>query len=383
MIGILRKPEPPRRVGLILSGGGARAAYQIGVLRAIANILPKHSPNPFNVISGTSAGALNAVSIATHAQRLRTGVRTLEYIWKNLTSEQIYNPQSGNLLGSVSNLLLPMISGKSQGERPVALLDNTPLTALLQRVIKFERLQRNIDAGLVDAVSITASAYGSGESVSFFQGIPGIPDWEGPHRIGRRATLTLQHLLASSAIPVVFPAVKLDNQYYGDGAVRQLAPASTAMHMGARKLLAVGVSGNRTKMPLEDSMAEQPTLMQILGHILNSAFVDTLENDLEFLRHMNEVIPHVPARKLRKQGIDMTEVELLEISPSRELNLMAQEFYEELPKPLSRYIKPETSGTLLSLILFEKGFCTALWQLGFNDAMAKEEEIRRFFALPG
>lgn len=383
MIGILRKPEPPRRVGLILSGGGARAAYQIGVLRAIANILPKHSPNPFNVISGTSAGALNAVSIATHAQRLRTGVRTLEYIWKNLTSEQIYDPQSGNLLGSVSNLLLPMISGKSQRERPVALLDNTPLTALLKRVIKFERLQRNIDAGLVDAVSITASAYGSGESVSFFQGIPGIPDWEGPHRIGRRDTLTLKHLLASSAIPVVFPAVKIDNQYYGDGAVRQLAPTSTAMHLGARKLLAVGVSGNRTKTPLEDSMAEQPTLLQILGHILNSAFVDTLENDLEFLRHMNEVIPHVPARKLRKHGIDMTEVELLEIAPSRELNLMAQEFYEELPKPLSRYIKPETSGTLLSLILFEKGFCTALWQLGFNDAMAKEEEIRRFFALPG
>jgi len=379
LLGLRKKPEP-KKFGLILSGGGARAAYQVGVLRAIANILPKQSPNPFQIISGTSAGALNAVSIATHSQRLRTGVRTLEYIWKNLSSKQIYDPQSGNLLSSLSNLLLPMISGKN-GDKPVALLDNSPLTKLLERVIKLDRLQRQIDAGLVDAVSVTASAYSTGESVSFFQGIAGIDDWEGPHRIGRRSELTLQHLMASSAIPVVFPAVKLGHQYFGDGAVRQLAPTSTALHLGARRLLAVGVSGNRTKAPLEDEMIEQPSLLQILGHILNSAFVDTLENDLEFLRHMNEVLPHVPERKLRKYSIDMTEVELLDISPSEELNVIAQQYYEELPRAMARYIKPNGSGSLLSLILFEKGFCKALWQLGFDDAMTKESEIRRFFDL--
>lgn len=376
-MGIL-KEEQKLRTGLILSGGGARAAYQIGVLRAIATILPKHAPNPFNVISGTSAGALNAVSLATHAQRLRTGVRSLEFIWKNLTSDQVYDPRSSNMLGSLSNLVVPLL-GKKSTSNSIALFDSAPLANLLGRVLKFERIQRNIDIGLLDAISITASAYSTGESVSFYQAVKGIEDWEGPHRIGRRDTLTLDHLLASSAIPVMFPAIKLGDQYFGDGAVRQLAPTSTPLHLGARRILAIGVSGNRTKRPLEDEMTEHPTLLQLLGHLLNSAFVDTLENDLEFLRHMNEVLPHVPKRALRKYGIDMTEVELLEISPSQELNVLAQDFYDELPKPLSLYIKPETSGSMLSLILFEKGFCSALWRLGYEDAMNKENEIREFF----
>lgn len=368
-----------RKIGLILSGGGARAAYQIGVLRAIANILPKYAKNPFHVISGTSAGALNAVSLATHAHRLSTGVRTLEYIWKNISSDQIYDPESGSLLSSASTVLLSMVSGRGS-DNAVTLLDNAPLNVLLKRVIKFERLQRNIDIGLLDAISVTASAYGSGESVSFYQAIKGIEEWAGPHRIGLRTKLDINHLMASSAIPIFFPAVKLDRQYFGDGAIRQLAPTSPALHLGARRLLAIGVSGNSTKAPLEDEMTEQPSLTQILGHILNSAFVDTLENDLEFLRHMNEVIPHVPAELIERNNIHMAEVELLEISPSQELNLIAMQFYDELPKPMSRYIKEGSSGSLLSLVLFEKGFCTALWQLGFDDAMEKEEEIKTFFS---
>lgn len=380
MFSILRR-QTRRPIGLILSGGGARAAYQIGVLRAIATILPKHAANPFDIISGTSAGALNAVSLATHAQRLRTGVRTLEYIWTNLSSDQIYDTSSTNLLGSVSSIIMPRL-GNRNGNGSVALLNNAPLGVLLNRVLKFERIQRNIDRGLLDAVSVTASAYSTGESVSFYQGVKGLNDWEGPHRIGRRADLDLQHLLASSAIPVVFPAVKIGEQYYGDGAIRQLAPTSTALHLGARKILAIGVSGNRTKQPLEDAQSEPPSLQQILGHILNSAFVDTLENDLEFLRHMNDLLPHVPERTRRKHNIELNEVELLEISPSDELNILAQEHYDELPRAMARYIKPESSGTVLSLLLFEKGFCTALYELGYRDAMEKETAIRKFFNLP-
>lgn len=369
-----------QRLGLILSGGGARAAYQVGVLRAIANLLPKHARNPFQVIAGTSAGALNAVSLATHAQSLRTGVRTLETIWKNMRSDLIYEAPSGDLLTSASSILLSMLSGKSS-ENPVALLNNAPLAVLLSRVIKFERIQRNIDIGLIDAISVTASAYGSGESVSFYQAIKGIEDWQGPHRIGVRTELNLNHLMASSAIPVIFPAVNLGKQYFGDGAIRQLAPTSTALHLGARRLLVIGVSGNRITAPLEDEMTGQPSLAQIVGHILNSAFVDTLENDLEFLRRMNEIIPHVPSNAIERGKINMAAVELLEISPSKELNVLAMEHYDELPKPMSRYIKEGSSGTLLSLVLFEQGFCDALWQLGFDDAMEKEKEIVEFFGV--
>lgn len=377
---LITTPDPAP-IGLILSGGGARAAYQIGVLRAIANILPKNASNPFHVISGTSAGALNAASLATHANRLRTGVRTLEHVWKNLTSEQVYTPQGGSLLSSASSVLLSMRSSK-ESQSPVSLLNNAPLANLLSRVIKFNDIQRNIDRGFLDALSITASSYGTGESVSFYQSVNGKKDWRGPHRVGRRATLKLQHLMASSAIPIIFPAAKIDDQYYGDGSVRQLAPTSTAIHLGARRLLAIGVSGNRTGAPAEaDYLHGQPSLAQILGHIMNSAFVDTLENDLEFLGHMNTVLPLVPPSVRERHNVTMSEVELLEISPSQELNLLAMDYYDELPKPMARYIKQNGSGSLLSLILFEPGFCTALWQLGFDDATRQSDAIAKFFRI--
>ncbi len=370
------------RTGLILSGGGSRAAYQIGVLRAIAEVLPKHQPNPFHVIAGTSAGALNAASLASHAWRFSTAVRSLEYVWNNLQSDHIYDPQSGNLLSSASGVLLSMLGTTKTNDQPVALFDNQPLGKLLSRVIRFDRIQHNIDVGLLDAISVTCSAFGTGESVSFYQAMRGFDDWTGPHRIGRRARINLDHLMASSAIPLIFPAVKIGNQYYGDGAIRQLAPTSTALKLGARKLLVIGVSGNRTKSPLEDDMDEPPSMLQMIGHILNSAFVDTLENDLEFLRHMNDVLPLVSKQDKRSVNQHLHEIELLEISPSKELNLLANDYADELPKPLSRYIKPGGSGTILSLILFEKGFCRALMQLGYKDAMEKEQEIKAFFRLP-
>ena len=372
-------PNPDqRRIGLILTGGGARAGYQIGVLRAIATILPKQTGNPFHIIAGTSAGALNAASLATHAHRLRTAVRTLEAVWKNMSSDKVYNLQSANLLTGASGLVLNILSGKNS-DNAVALVNNEPLAVLLSKVIKFDRIQRNIDTGLLDALAVTASAYGTGESVSFYQAIKSVKDWQGPHRIGVRTRIRLPHLLASSAIPVIFPAVQIGSQYFGDGAIRQLAPTSTALHLGARRLLVIGVSGNQSTHPLEVQMTEQPSLSQILGHILSSAFVDTLENDLEFLRHLNAAIPDAPAAVIGHNAIHMSKIDLLEISPSKELNVLAMDHYHELPKVMTRYIKEGSSGTLLSLVLYERGFCGALCQLGFEDAMEKEVKIRDFW----
>ncbi|MCP5346169.1 MAG: patatin-like phospholipase family protein [Pseudomonadales bacterium] len=362
----------------MLSGGGARAAYQIGVLRAIANILPSGTRNPFHVIAGTSAGALNAVSLATHAHRLRTGVRTLEYVWKNIRSDQIYRLDSTGIMGSASNWVMAMITNRPT-ETPVSLLNNAPLGELLGRVIKFERIQQQIDAGLLDAVAVTSSSYSSGESVSFYQGLPQIKDWRGPHRRGIRSCLNLNHLMASSAIPTIFPAVRIGDEFYGDGAIRQLAPTSTALHLGARKILAIGVSGNRSQRESRDQQPRHPSLSQIVGHILNSAFVDTLENDLEFLRHMNDVLPHVPQRKLLKYNIRQQVVDLLEISPSRDLSEIATEHFDELPRPLRLFIKESSGGAILSLLLFEPGYCNTLMELGLRDALEQEEQIRNFF----
>ncbi|GJM12164.1 MAG: hypothetical protein DHS20C12_05670 [Pseudohongiella sp.] len=366
------------RVGLLLSGGGARAAYQVGVLSAIAKILPKDASNPFHIISGTSAGALNATALACHAHRLRTGVKLLEHLWKNISSDQIYTPQSGRLLGSASILLLASVRNKGT-DVPRSLLDNSPLYEMLERVLKLDKIQTNIDRGLLDALSITTSAYSTGESVSFYQGVRGLVDWEGPHRIGRRGQLSHAHLMASSGLPVLFPAVKIGDQFYGDGSVRQLAPTSTPIHLGATRLLVVGVSGNRTQAPLENTMSIPPSISQIIGHMLNSAFVDTIDNDLQFLRDMNEVLEYVPAHVRKNKKIGAQKIELLEISPSEEINVLASQYYHELPKQMAKHIKPDSSSTLLSLVLFEKEFCGALWKMGFEDALNKEAEIETFF----
>ncbi|MFT4862160.1 MAG: NTE family protein [Pseudohongiellaceae bacterium] len=367
------------KTGLILSGGGSRAAYQVGVLRAVANILPKGSKNPFQIIAGTSAGALNAVAIATQAQRLRTGVRLLEHIWMNISSDQVYTPYAGNLITSATGIMWSVFNGTKPGSA-VALLNNDPLRQLLQRVIRFERIRRNINQGNLDAISVTASSYATGESVSFFEAMAGITQWSGAHKIGLRAQLELEHLMASTAIPVIFPAVAIGDEYYGDGAVRQISPISTALNLGAQRILAIGVSANKTKTSTHDEVLDQPSLLQIVGHIMNSAFVDTLENDLEFLRHINEVVALVPEKQAKAHKLLRRNVQLLEISPSRELNLIAMEHYDELPKRMARYIKEGSSGTLLSLILFEPGFCRALCDLGYADAMAQEDAIREFFA---
>ncbi len=366
-------------VGLILSGGGARAAYQVGVLRAIARLLPDRAPNPFQIICGTSSGALNAAVLATEADCLQSGVNALSEIWGNIDSARVYQPMAGNLFVSVSNLMLSIVAGGA-APRASAFLDNKPLRKMLQRKLDLDRIQRNIDRGQLDALAITASAYGTGASVSFYQAIKGIEDWTGPHRVGRRCKLSVKHLMASCAIPLLFPAVSIQGQYYCDGAVRQVSPASPALRLGARRLFVIGVSGNRSKAGGDERLTEDPSSYHVLGHIMNGAFVDTLENDLDVLKRMNRISRPRPGFWSRFTGKAGDAVEFLEISPSERVNQLAVEYYAELPRSMSRYIKADSSSTMLSLILFEQGYCNRLADLGFHDAMAKQDEIRRFLS---
>ena len=252
-----RKNE--ERIGLLLSGGGARAAYQVGVLGAIAKLMPKNAKNPFHIISGTSAGAFNAASLGSHAHRLRTGVRLLEYVWKNISSEQIYTPQSGNMLGSASAMLLSSMRSKP-ADVPRSLLDNSPLASLLNRVLKLHKIQRNIDRGLLDALSITASAYSTGESVSFYQGVKGLKDWEGPP----------SNWTTESDYP--FPSAGLSGAagLVPSGENRKpvlsvMAPSASwpqPQHRfiwGPRDCLPWGSAEIATKAPLENKMTEAPS----------------------------------------------------------------------------------------------------------------------------
>lgn len=363
------------QTALVLSGGGARAAYQVGALRGVAMVLDKEAPNPFNIISGTSAGALNATGLATHAHKFRTGIRMLEYVWRNIRSDKIYRLDSSGLLSSASNWVFSFINNRGR-QVPASLLDNRPLADLLAGVLKMERVNHNMNAGYLDSLVITASGYSSGESVSFFQSVNDIDNWQRPHRIGIRTDLRHMHLMASSAIPTLFPAVKINREFFGDGAIRQLAPLSPAIHMGADKILAIGVSGARTRRPAKGEQIAQPSLSQIIGHVLNSAFVDTLESDIAVLQRYNGLLPYCKSKK----DLDIRPVELLEITPSQDLNRIAEDHYSSLPKAIRMFIRDTNSSSIASLLMFEKAYCEKLMDMGIADALAKREQIQAFFS---
>jgi len=249
----------------------------------------------------------------------------------------------------------------------------------LAKVIKFERVERSIQSGFLEALAVTASGYTSGESVSFYQGVDSLKNWEHPHRLGVRTKLGLEHLMASAAIPALFPAVKINREFFGDGAMRQLAPLSPAIQLGADRILAVGVSSKAPRPP-KGAEPLHPSLTQILAHILNSAFVDTLTNDSEILRRYNKMVPLIPeALAEQDRDLRLRPIQLLDITPSENLNVIASEHFDDLPRALKLFIRDAGSSTVLSLLLFEKSYCSRLIDLGYNDAMEKEGEIIEFF----
>lgn len=370
------------RTGLILSGGGARAAYQVGVLMAIADILPAHTKNPFDIICGTSAGAINATSLASQAVHFRTAVRGLERIWSNLSADQIYRTDWSSFLKLIYRWLF---AGARHGQSavPYALLDNTPLGCLLERVINFKKIARQLEQGNLYALSITAAGYSSGESVSFFQAAEEIPTWRRVRRVGTPTEINVHHLMASSALPILFPAVKINREFFGDGAIRQLAPLSPALHLGAEKILVVGVSAGASMSSRRSSGDEYPSAAQIVGHVLNSAFVDAFEGDVERLERINRTLGMIPDDVKRANHMELRPVELLKIFPSQPLDEIAAQHAHELPRTIRILLSgfgatKRSGGTAVSYLLFEQGFCRALMALGYRDAMARRDEIVAF-----
>lgn len=373
------------RIGLILTGGGARAAYQVGVLMAIAELVPRGTRNPFPIISGTSAGAINAAALAAQAHNYRMAVRGLERVWANITADQVYRT---DVYSFAKSILRWFVTTLVSGSTPVnsALLDSRPLHKLLSMVVNFQRIQEALDRGDLHALAITASSYATGESVAFFQAQPHLQEWKRARRLGRRSAIAVNHLLASSAIPILFPAQEVEGRYYGDGAVRQLAPASPALHLGAERLLVIGVSGNTSALRQRDVQG-YPSLAQVLGHILNSVFVDSLEGDVERLERINNTLQAIPHKTRQQQGISLREVDVLKIYPSRPIDEIAAEHVKELPRALRFFLRGSGAtrspgASAVSYLLFEPGFTRALMSLGYQDAKQRADEIRAFLEMP-
>ena len=368
---------------LVLSGGGARAAYQVGVLKSITQYLPRSHQLPFPVICGTSAGAINATALACYASCYHLGVRKLEWVWKNFHSEQVYEASLGKVLSYIARNYFASWCTDYFKKTPGSLLNNQPLRQLIKRTVDFHRIDRNIMRGKLNAICLSSSCYSERNAVNFFQGKSSIPGWKRHNRIGQPCTLEIEHLLASSAIPLVFPPVKIGTEYFGDGAVHESAPLSAPIHLGAKKIFIIGVVRDEQNQAPDDSQ-KRFTSAQITGHLFDTIFADALESDIERMQRINQTLSILTPQQLSET--ELTQVECLTINPSQDIQKIASKYYNNLPggiKALLRLIgvNQYSESSLLSYLMFEGEFCQELIQLGYNDGLRHQQKIKAFLKL--
>lgn len=378
----IKQPEPHKpKIALLLTGGGARAAYQVGVLKALAHSMPRTAPLPFQIINGTSAGAINSAGLACYASCAHLAIRKLETVWKNFSTSMVYKSDFLSVFGHIARNILTSFQSEHINHPPGSLLNNRPLRGLLSDILDLHRIERNLNRNYLEAISITASSYTTGDSVAFFQS-NSQKAWQRAKRKGSSTRINVEHLMASSAIPMVFPSVNVHNHYFGDGSIHQLSPLSPSIHLGAQKIFIIGVEQPKEQYPPGVS-AHYPGLSAVAGHLLDSVFTDTMQSDLERLHRINRTLGLLPAKDKHKE---LKQIDTCIINPSQNFNAIAAQYYTDMPwaiKILLRLIgvKKHSQSSLTSYLLFEKRYTQHLMQIGYEDGMAKLPQMRKFLEL--
>jgi len=370
----------------MLGGGGARGAYQSGVLRAIVK---RHPSLRLPILTGISAGAVNTTFLAAQAAPLPEATEQLVRLWLSLTPDQVYNVHALPLLTNMGRWGMRLVGGGIDRREPTrGLLDTDPLRTFLQRALPHDAdgalpgIQHNIRTGRLDAVALSATSYTTGQSVTWVQGRD-VALWQRPTRRSELASITVEHVMASSSLPMLFPAVRVGTEWYGDGGVRLTAPLSPALHLGATRILTVSTRYSRSREEADRPLtAGYPPPAQVLSVLYNAIFLDLIDEDILRLERMNRLIDELPPSD--REGMRL--VEILVLRPSRDLGKLAGEFEPRLPRAF-RYItrglgtRQTTSPDILSLLMFQIDYLRALVELGERDVEANKDRIDAFLAL--
>ncbi len=374
-------------LGLVLTGGGARAAYQVGVLRAIAEI-SQSKETPFNVISGVSAGAINAAYLMSRADQFQIATRGLWDLWTGLHSERVYRTDPASIASLGSKWLTTVgMGGLFSQKRANHLLSTEPLRELLGNELALEKIPEFIKKKTLRGVAFSATNYLTGTAITFFDGDASIANWVRSTRIGVRTNVTLDHVMASSAIPVFFPPARIEGALYGDGCIRLTSPVSPAIHLGADRILCIGIRYFRSEeqtVELNRSLKRDDlSIAEIGGVLLNAVFLDSLETDIERLERINRTLSLMTEEQKSKMASPLKSIPVMALRPSQDLGQLAQGTLKEFPG-LIRFLlrgvgaKEDKGWDLVSYLAFEKAYTQQLAELGYTDTIRKKESVLEF-----
>ncbi len=362
-------------LALHLPGGGARGAYQVGALKAIAEIQNHQQASPFGIYTGISAGAINAAVMASHADDFAHGIQRLSAFWSNMSCDQIYRTQWSEVLASALRWVSAALLGRLGVKTPEALLNTSPLRGLLERHTQLDRIPELIQRQLLTAVAVSASGYSTGRAVSFYQSLTAQP-WRRGRRVGKADSLNVNHLMASTALPLLFPPSLIEHEYFGDGSLRQTAPLSTPIRLGADRILIISAR-DAIQDPEPEYTSARPSVGEIAGHLLDIVFMDNLDADLERLDRVNETLAQLSPEKRKTSSLRI--IETLVIRPSKDLRQLVGGYVDLMPSSVKMLLAGigawRSDHRLASYLLFDAQYCQSLMELGYNDTMNQSEQV--------